>query len=64
MLTYKKARFLNEPCGCGVYCGGITFNDHNIGACTYEHEDPATKPTQKNGKKARAPASLFPRFFA
>ena len=63
--AHKTAKFLNQPCGCGLYCGGVVFTERTIGACSYEHRDPATKPTRKNGKKVRpspspSPSSLPP----
>lgn len=55
--AYKEARFLGKKCACGKYCGGLLWTLLTLGALSYEHKDPATKPKQKNGKKARPPAS-------
>ena len=29
--AHKTAKFLNQPCGCGVYCGGVVFTERTIG---------------------------------
>jgi hypothetical protein len=55
--AYKEARFLNTACACGKYCGGLFFTLLTLGALSYEHKDPKTKPKQKSGKKARPPVS-------
>lgn len=55
--AYKEARFLGKKCACGKYCGGVLWTLLTLGALSYEHKDPAKKPKQKSGKKARPPVS-------